>query len=112
MTLHDYDEIDWLEPWSRIGKDERGLVAELKRELGPWHPLFGLHAIPVARRYDDDVVLFALPTYQQPLAVVHLTWSGRREADARWPATEFFASLEEWVERGMKPDHQEYEGET
>lgn len=51
------------------------------------------------------VRLFFLPDNPLPLAVVHLTWAGRREKNPEWPQTTFYASLDDWVERCMKPDH-------
>lgn len=112
MSLLGDDQTNWLEPWHRIEGDGQHLVAELAREVGPSHPLFGLHAIPLGRRRDSDDVLFALPESQKPLALVHLTWSGRRETDSQWPFTKFFSSWDDWIEQGMKPDHREYQGDA
>jgi hypothetical protein len=40
-------------------------------------------------------------------AVVHLTWSGRREQSADWRGTQFFDSLSHCIE-WMKADHEDY----
>ena len=109
MNLDDFTDLQWLEPW---GPTSAGLEAELARELGPTHPLFGRKAISVGRRADCDDVLFFLPDNPLPLAVVHLTWTGRREKKPEWPHTTFYASVEDWVERGMKADHCEFTGSS
>ena len=86
------------------------MEVELEREVGDAHPLSGRRAVSVGRRDDCDDVLFFLPDSPQPLAVVHLTWSGRRESRPEWPHTTFYSSVEDWVERRMRPDHLEFEG--
>src|SRR5262245_54880147 len=96
-----FTSVSWLPPWSPC---DPGLENELAREVGRGHPLAGVKAVAVARRVDTDDVLFHLPDGPAPLAVVRLTWTGRRETSPDWPWTEFFASLEEWIER-MKQDH-------
>jgi hypothetical protein len=105
MKLIDLTNIQWLEPWHSAPS---GLESELESEISPAHPLFGHKAISVARRDDCDDVLFFLPDNNYPLAVVHLTWTGKRESSAESPHTTFYSSLDDWVERGMKPDNQEF----
>jgi hypothetical protein len=96
--------MDWQDPWRPVGAEAPELVAKLQRELGPRHPLAGARAVPVARRHDQDDVLFELPDREPRYALVHLTWAGRQEMDSRWPHTEFFHGWEEWVRRGMSID--------
>lgn len=70
------------------------LDAELARELGPEHSLYGQQVRAIARRLDRDDVVFAIrrsPT----VAEVHLTWSGRREP-TDFPTTRIFASMLDW----------------
>jgi hypothetical protein len=43
-------------------------------------------------------------------AVVYLSGSNAQQAPP-WPATLLFSSLADWVERGMKRDHQEWSHE-
>ena len=105
MNLNDLTHLQWLEPWEAASP---GLEAELKQEVGPGHPLFGQEAVSVGRRSDCDDVLYFLPGKASPLAVVHLTWAGRREKHPEWPHTTFYSSLDDWVERCMKPDHFEH----
>ncbi len=99
---------DWLEPWVPTGTDAVNFEDELRRELGPSHPLYGIPATAIARRIDTDDVLFELTGAPSRFAVVHLTWAGRRETDPRWPSVSFFSDFEDWIERGMTRDHQEY----
>jgi hypothetical protein len=99
--------VDWLDPWQPT---QPGLESELEREIGPGHPLFGRRAIAVGRRSDNDDVLFWVPGSPTPYAVVHLTWTGKRERSPQWPATTAYASLDEWRQQCMLHDHEEYTG--
>jgi len=105
VTLDDLAALQWLEPWRAVVS---GLEVELKNEVGEGHALYGQKAISVARRFDTDDVLFLLLEHPSPLAVVHLTWTGRTEQNRNWPHTTFYASLDDFVERRMKPDHGEH----
>lgn len=105
MCLNELKEIIWLEPWQPTSP---GLEVELKREAGETHPLFGHEAVAVGRRFDCDDVIFYLPNNVFPLAVVHLTWSGKIEESAEFPWTVLYSSVEDWVERCMKVDHEEW----
>ena len=97
--------IGWLAPWEPT---EAKLDVELEREVGPGHSLHGRRAVAVARRRDQDDVLFWLPDGPALLAVVHLTWTGQRERSPAWPFVILYSSIEDWIERGMRPDHAEY----
>lgn len=67
------------------------LNAELLREIGPGHVLHGveLHVIARATPQDDVIV----QTTDGQVAMVHMTWSRRREAPP-WPTTETVSSSE------------------
>jgi hypothetical protein len=99
--------IQWLPPWEPTELD---LAAELAREVGPGHPLHGRPAVAVGRRVDCDDVLFWLPDGPAALAVVHLTWTGKRERAPQWPWVVLYGSIAEWLEKGMRADHVEYMG--
>lgn len=71
MIIDDFQEIAWLEPWYF---DHSSLELELSREVSVNHPLYGVKAVAIGRRRDNDDVLFFLLEHQPPLAVVHLTW--------------------------------------
>ena len=104
------ENVGILIPWLIITEtsEKKGelLTAELSSELSPTHVLYGLTARPVAARIDRDDVLFESKDVAMPLAVVHLTW--RKESDARWPTTRFFASWEQWIHDEMLPANEEY----
>src|SRR5438552_765492 len=64
-------DLAMLDPWDAVD-DGRGLETELVREVVRGHPLFGKTVRAVARRADQDDVLFVGDAI---VAVVHLTWS-------------------------------------
>jgi hypothetical protein len=97
-------EMEWLRPWEPIEGSPEAFTAELKRELAASHPLFGVEVRAIGQGFCDDV-LFQLHDGSTRVAVVHLTWAGRVEADPRWPDTVIYDSLQDWVDRGMKPDN-------
>ena len=104
--IEDFDRLALTEPWERCAG---GLEIELKKEVSLSHVLYGVEAVSIARRTDCDDVLFFLPAHRKPLAVVHLTWSGKKDWHADYPSTIFYSSLEDWVENCLKPDHWEFE---
>jgi len=101
-----FEKIELLLPWEKCSG---GLETELRNEVSPDHVLYGVEAVSVARRTDNDDVLFFLPAHEKPLAVVHLTWSGKRDWQPDFPATIFFSSFEDWVENCLKLDREEFE---
>lgn len=80
---------------------------ELKRELQGEHDLSTAKARALARREDNDDVLFALENGPAPFAVVHLTWSGKPEANG-WPKFTTYQTLARWTVECMQRDHQDY----
>ena len=103
--------MQWLAPWEpvRAPMDEdylTGWETELARETGPGHPLYRTPAKLIARRFDCDDALFELEDGR--VALVHLTWIQRQESDPRWPATQIYASLEEWEREGLAADHADW----
>jgi hypothetical protein len=97
----------WLEPWESVGVGEE-LVAELQRELSPKHTLYGCRVDAIARRRDNDNVLFHVLEEPPRLAVVHLTWA--EEPDPRWPWTLLYDDMTDWTNRCMIPDHKQWIG--
>ena len=102
--------VQWLEPWMLVESSEArsAFEAELCRELGAGHPLLGLPVAAIARRADQDDVLFLLGDGR--VAEVHLTWRRRPEDDARWPRTLIYPSVEAWTEHRMMRHHEELRG--
>jgi hypothetical protein len=89
-----------LDPWHAVTAERRAqLDAEVARELAPGHVLTGKTLTAVAARSDQDDVLFEVEGVGY--AVVHLTWSGRRETSPQWPRAEVFTSIEE-CQRGHR----------
>ena len=103
MSAADAPEL--IPPWTTV-RNGAALETELARELGPGHPLHGVRARAIARRGDNDDVLFALERGPAPFAIVHLTWSGRVEADPAWPGFELIETLSAWRDR-VSLDHEE-----
>jgi hypothetical protein len=91
--------VEWPHPFSPIEypEDKPAFEAKLRREVKPGHPLYGVPVAAVARRYDQDDVLFELLDGSGRVAEVHLTWAGDQEKPP-WPDARLFDSLTEWVE--------------
>lgn len=87
--------IEWVKPWVPISDPghRAKIEEELHREVGDGHALFGLAPTAIARREDQDDVLFLLD--DERVAEVHLTWTGRSEANAQWPCTTIYPSIKE-----------------
>lgn len=95
----------YLDPWHpACGKS--ALERQLQAELPDGHALSGLGVTALAQRQDCDDVLFSLDDGSGRVAVVHLTWS--QNTDARWPQTEFYASLSAWANERMPMDHETF----
>ncbi len=79
-------------PFEDVRDDPSALIfaSELEREVGPGHPLFGRPLSVVARAWPQDDVVVACG---EDVALIHLTWTGRREAPP-WPVTTFLATAE------------------
>ena len=78
------ETVQWIEPWQPIDtpSEADALRVELSRELPPAHPLSGLPIRAIARRRDDDDVLFAIEDGSGRVASVHLTWRAARRGPA------------------------------
>lgn len=101
--------MEWLAPWDPVEAGE-GLDDELRREVGPGHPLHRVATRTVARRQDRDDVLFALEDGTGRVAVVHLTWTSSPPEEPPWPSTRLFPSLEAWAATDLVEDHREFAG--
>lgn len=99
----------WLIPWHSIDRTEirESLLKELHRELPSSHALSNEQLIPIGRRQDCDDILVALEDGR--VAIVHLTWSGKREPVPDSPWTKLFDSFDHFVETEMKPAHLDWE---
>jgi hypothetical protein len=86
------DEIRWLEPWhgGPGTPGVPGLEQELAREVGAGHSLYHFKTEALARRFDQDDVLFRVlgaDGETVAYAEVHLTWPRARESHPDWPHT-------------------------
>ena len=101
---------DLLLPWELVKPDSRKVLleAELKKELGKKHVLFGLPAKALAARCDQDDTLFEIGDVDKKYAVVHLTWGAHPDPHPAFPSTEIFENLDKWKEQ-MLSNNQEYE---
>lgn len=86
--------------WSPCGP---GMEIELQREVkkNPKHPLHKVKAFSVARCSGTDDVLFVLRDHEFLLASVHLTYNEEKKPEA--PEATFYASWDEWLEKGISP---------
>jgi hypothetical protein len=101
------EDLALLEPWAAVA-NALGLEAELARELAPGHRLYGRAGLrAIARRTDCEDVLFVSDAVA---VVVQLTWA--KEQEPTLPATELFASIDDWVTRRMNPDHDAFAGQA
>jgi hypothetical protein len=92
-------DIDWKDPWRPVESQEQTILRdEIMREIGPGHSLHGFQFHVLGRRVDSDDVLLAVNESHKPLAIVHLTWSGKVESDAEYPHVEYFNSAYEALE--------------
>lgn len=109
LTMDQPMSVEWLVPWhpEDNAEEKRSLLAEFQREIPVGHVLSGASLTLIGRRQDCDDVLFALDDGR--VAIVHLTWSGKREPVPSSPWTRVFDSLERFVEDEMKPEHRDWE---
>jgi hypothetical protein len=102
------DNISWLEPWDELCTEPVSFENELYKEVGEYHILYGKKVTAVGRRYDCDDFLFKIHDSEFEYAVVHLTYSSKREGNPKFPRTKVFRDINDWIERCMIPDHSEY----
>lgn len=106
VSLLPGDELEFLLPWQACTSEHAALQHELYLELSEKHPLFGKNATTVARRIDNDDVLFKLDGEQY--AVVHLTWSSKKERYPDCPFTRMFDHWKDVYEKVILEDHKDY----
>lgn len=93
------------ESWFTVdGETASALEAELARELPPSHQLCGRRLVAIAKRERRDDVLFRLPNGK--IYWVHLTRTV--ETDPRWPSTESYENMEDFLERWPREELGDY----
>lgn len=112
------------EPWSELNIEQKiGFENELKKELGitqksffnflnkpTKHPLAGAEFSAFCRNQRNDDVLFELrkPNLDQQFALVHLTWTGKKEREG-YPYITFYADFDHFKYSVMYPDKADWE---
>ena len=89
MNTHEFQDRNKQlpEPWYWYVND---LTMQLFREISNDHILFTKTLKSIARRQDNDDVLFEIENDPFKCAVVHLTWSKVKQTDNRWPSTKLY----------------------
>lgn len=96
-----------LAPWTLIERERAVLLeAELAREIRPDHALAGVRYEAVAMSTMTDDVLFVTDSPKGPLALVHLTWSGKPDQFSNYPSTCFYREWESFRNEEMIPMHE------
>ena len=76
-------------------EEAKRLLDELHRELPRGHVLHGVPVDTFAhRRGATDDVLFRHVSEPDRFTIIHLTWIGRTELDARYPRVEYDGSFD------------------
>jgi hypothetical protein len=101
-TLH------YLKPWH---SDDTDLTVQLHREINTKHILYGKPLKTIARRQDNDDVLFEVDNADFKFAMVHLTWAQKTLDDSKYPRTETYKTWQEVYENRIIIDHQGWENE-
>jgi hypothetical protein len=98
------------QPWQIISIEEKiAFEDELEKEIGSTkeynpaifklknnHLLAKTEFSALAKNSENDEVIFAIHGEAKGfIAVVHLTWSGKKEKDSRFPPTKLYQSLDE-----------------
>jgi hypothetical protein len=101
--------MEWLDPWwsteNHTDELHESFRKQLEREVPPGHVMYQVSAKLIARGNGDDA-LFKILDGTGRVADVHLTWA-RVQERLPWPITTIYASLEEWFQKVMLPEHQE-----
>jgi hypothetical protein len=99
----------WLEPWFELSlADRAAFEAELCKEIGVGHLLEGIRTLAVGKSASNDDVLFQLFEVEHEYAVVHLTWTGKREGYKDWPFTQLYKTWYDFLVQRMAGDNVGY----
>jgi len=101
--------IEWLEPWDSLCTNGISFEQELYNEVGRNHVLYMKTVTAIGRRYDRDEFLFQVNSSEFKIAVVQLTFSGKKLTDSNYPKTRLYIDFNDWINNCMIPDHIEFE---
>jgi hypothetical protein len=102
------DTIHYLKPWHL---DDTDLTIQLQREINKKHILYGKPVKTIARRQDNDDVLFEISDTDFKYAMVHLTWAQKPSDDSKYPTTKTYKDWQDLYENRIIIDHQGWENE-
>ena len=97
--------IKYKNPWYETDQD---LTQQLKLEIASNHVLADKKVKTIARRDDNDDVLYKILDKDSTFAIVHLTWKQSKHTDTIWPKTRIFKSLQE-VQEQINEDNLDWE---
>lgn len=89
------------EQWTELGENGESVLKELQKEISKNHLLYNKKCIPLAKRLDQDDVLFSIPDINK-FAVVHLTWGDKEELDPMYPITTVYESVDDFLRLEIK----------
>ncbi|UII32320.1 hypothetical protein LVD17_00515 [Fulvivirga ulvae] len=92
----------FLKPWHDT---DENLEVQLRKEISVGHILYGKEVKTIARRQDNDDVLFKVADTDFQYAMVHLTWSSKSNPDSTYPLTRTFKDADEVFERLILEDN-------
>jgi len=100
------EKYKFIEPWYSIDEysasNKTAMEQEVKNEIPKGHALYGEELHVIARRDDEDTVLYQIGDSVR-VAIVHLTWSGKTESIG-FPVTTILKDVGEFIETVMKQD--------
>jgi hypothetical protein len=100
--------MEWLEPWWSISECDdafhRTFEAQLRLEICPDDPIFGIPAKVIGRGNGDDA-LFQLLDGSGRVAFVHLKWGTGRELGKFRTQSIVYENLDVFVKHVMQPEH-------
>jgi hypothetical protein len=102
------DTLHYLKPWHA---DDIDLTVQLQREINKHHILYGKSVKTIARRQDNDDVLFEVNDTDFKYAMVHLTWAQKTLDDSKYPTTKTYKDWQDVYENRITIDHQGWENE-
>ena len=99
-------KIKFLKPWHAT---DENLAVQLNKEISTDHILYGKEVKTIARRQDNDDVLFKVTDPDFQYVMVHLTWSSKRHSNSDYPLTRTFKDVDEVYEKLILVDHNDWE---
>lgn len=102
------DTLHYLNPWHA---DDTDLTVQLYKEINKKHILYGKTVKTIARRKDNDDVLFEVENSEFMYAIVHLTWAQKTLDDPKYPRTETYNEWQDVYENRIAKDHEGWEDE-